>query len=236
MKKIKLINNLLPDLLDLVLPRTCCCCNRALRRWENEICNYCLTELPVTRFENDSDNLVAKVFWGRVYLEQAVSWFFFLKGSRYQEAIHRLKYQNRPEIGVALGEEFGYQLLRSKIFQIPELIVPVPLHPRKHKKRGYNQSEKIAEGLSLALGIPVASDILYKKDSTSTQTDKSRFDRFLNVSGSFGLLNEQIIENKHVFLVDDVLTTGATLEACASILLELTGVKVSAGTLAWAMD
>jgi ComF family protein len=236
MKKLKLAKNLPADLLDLLLPRTCCCCNRALRRWEKEICNYCLTELPVTRFENDPDNLVARVFWGRVYLEQAVSWFFFLKGSRYQEAIHRLKYQNRPEIGFALGEEFGFQLLQSSIFEIPELLVPVPLHPSKLKKRGYNQSEKIAEGLSGALGIPVQNNVLYKKEGTSTQTDKSRFDRYLNVSGSFGLSGGHMIENKHVFLIDDVLTTGATLEACASILLELPGVRVSAGTLAWAMD
>ena len=179
---------------------------------------------------------MAKVFWGRVYLEQAVSWFFFLKGSRYQEAIHKLKYQKRPEIGVALGREFGYQLLQSDNFKIPDLLVPVPLHSSKLRKRGYNQSRKIAEGLSSALEIPLFPDILYKRESTTTQTDKTRFDRYLNVEGSFGIKDSHLIEGKHIFLVDDVLTTGATIEACAAILLETPGVRVSAGTLAWAQD
>lgn len=236
MKKSKFINRLLPDLLDLLLPNTCCCCGRALHRWEKEICNYCLTEIPLTYYEDDPVNLVAQVFWGRVYLEQAISWFFFHKGSRYQGAIHKLKYQNRPEIGISLGEEFGYQLIRGKAFVIPEVLIPVPLHPGKEKKRGYNQSEKIADGLSKALKIPVLPDILFKKENTSTQTDKSRFDRYLNVADSFTIDKGDIIENKHIFLIDDVLTTGATLEACASKLLEIPGVRVSAGTLAWARD
>ena len=179
---------------------------------------------------------MAKVFWGRVYLEQAVAWFYFQKGSKFQSAIHQLKYQSRPGIGLCLGEEFGYQLARCSNFKLPDLIIPVPLHPKKEKKRGYNQSYKISLGLSSALKIPVVNDVLIKSDNTSTQTNKSRFDRYLNVSNSFIIERESCIENKHIFLIDDVLTTGATLEACSSKLLEVTGVNVSIGTLAWARD
>jgi len=227
---------LLTDLLDLLLPRICCCCRRALRRWEEEICNYCLIEIPVTHFEDDPENLVAQVFWGRVYLEQAMSWFFFHKNSRYQKAIHQLKYQDRPGIGKTLGKEFGYQLSGSDIFILPDLLIPVPLYSKKMKKRGYNQSEKIAEGLSEALGIPLETEVLIKTEDTSSQTNKSRFDRYLNVVDSFKVENLEVIKNKHIFLIDDVLTTGATLEACATKLLEIPGVRVSIGTLAWARD
>jgi len=192
--------------------------------------------MPLTYFEEDVDNLVAQVFWGRVYLEQAVSWFYFSKGSKYQSAIHKLKYQGRNDIAVYLGQEFGYQLGRATSFQIPDVLIPVPLHPKKMKKRGYNQSEEIAKGLSEALNIPLLSKVLLKSDNTKTQTNLSRFDRYLNVSESFTLNYIELIENKHIFLIDDVLTTGATLEACASKLLEIEGVKVSAGTLAWARD
>lgn len=230
------IKRLFPDLLDLLLPRICCCCSRALHRWEDEICNYCLMEIPATNFEDDPENLVAQVFWGRVYLEQAVSWFYFHKDSRYQRAIHQLKYQNRPTIGMAMGREFGYQLSRSEQFILPGLLIPVPLHPKKKKKRGYNQSEKIALGMSEALGIPVHSNILEKKENTSSQTNKSRIDRFLNVVDSFSIEKPEVLENQHIFLIDDVLTTGATLEACAEKLLQIPGVRVSVGTLAWARD
>ena len=207
-----------------------------MQRWEEEICNFCLSELPLTNFEDDPDNLVAKVFWGRVYLEQAVSWFYFHKESIYQKAIHQLKYQNRPGIGVALGKEFGYQLAQSGSFIIPDLIVPVPLHQKKQKKRGYNQSEKISHGLSKALEIPTYPHILHKIENTSTQTNKSRYDRFINVVDSYQVRQAELVENKHIFLIDDVLTTGATIEACSIKLLEIPGVKLSVGTLAWARE
>jgi len=180
--------------------------------------------------------MLAQVFWGRVYLEQAISWFYFHKESRYQKAIHQLKYQDRPAIGIALGKEFGYQLSHSDKFVLPDILIPVPLHLKKKKKRGYNQSEKIAAGLSEALGIPVYSNVLIKSENTSTQTNKNRFDRFLNVVNSFSVENHEIIENQHIFLIDDVLTTGATLEACAIKLLHFHGVRISVGTLAWARD
>lgn len=200
------------------------------------MCNYCLSEIPLTHFEEDRENLVAQVFWGRVYLEQAVSWFYFSKGSRYQSAIHKLKYQGRIGIGFYLGQEFGFQLGRCESFNIPDVLIPVPLHDKKMKKRGYNQSESISQGLSEALGISLLRHVLLKSDHTVSQTNLSRFDRYLNVSESFTVDNSELIKNKHVFLIDDVLTTGATLEACASKLLEIEGVKVSVGTLAWARD
>ena len=202
-----------------------------MRRWEDEICNYCLTELPLTYFEQDPENLVAQVFWGRVHLEQATSFFFFHKGSIYQSAIHQLKYEERPGIGISLGREFGYQLQRSKGFIIPDVVMPVPLHSDKMKKRGYNQSETIGRGVSEALDIPIICNVLLKVEKTSTQTDKSRFDRYLNVAGSFALENDDTIKGRHIFLIDDVLTTGATLEACAEKLLEVEGIGESRAAL-----
>jgi ComF family protein len=187
-------------------------------------------------FHLDPGNPLAEGFWGRVWLEQAVAWFYFRKGSIYQEVLHRMKYNYRPDIGIFLGKEFGYELNRSPMFIKPDLIIPVPLHKRKQRLRGYNQSELIAKGLSLAMKLPIETRALQKSQSTSTQTRKSRFDRWINVSGMFEVVMPELIAGRHVLLVDDVVTTGATLEACAEVLLKVGGVKVSVAAIAWAND
>jgi len=195
-----------------------------------------MQELPVTGFHLEPGNPLAEVFWGRVWLEQAVAWFYFRKGSAYQEVLHQLKYNHRPDIGVFLGRQFGYELKRSPVFIKPDLIIPVPLHRRKMRSRGYNQSEMIARGLSEALSIPFDAQSLRKPAVTSTQTRKSRFERWVNVSGKFEIICSGPVAGRHVLLVDDVVTTGATLEACAEVLLKVPGVKVSVAAVAWARE
>jgi ComF family protein len=228
--------SLLSDLLSVFLPRTCAACGLPLKDWEECICLTCMAGLPLTRFHQDPSNPLAEVFWGRVRIEQAVAWFYFRKGSAYQEVLHNLKYNNRPDIGIFLGKQLGYELKHSTVFIRPDIVVPVPLHRKKPSKRGYNQSEKIARGISVALDVRLDTKNLYRSAKTDTQTRKSRFDRYLNVSGKFAIRDPATIENSHILLVDDVVTTGATLEACAEALLSVPGVKVSIATVAWAKE
>jgi ComF family protein len=190
--------------------------------------------MPVTHFDRTVDNPLAEIFWGRVKLVQAVAWFYFRKGSIYQEALHKLKYNDRPDIGFSMGKQFGCELYRSIEFIKPDLLIPVPLNPKKLRKRGYNQSEAIAKGLSIGLHIPFANNALTRPLATSTQTRKNRYERYLNVTGKFKTGDPALIENRHVLLIDDVITTGATLEACAEELLAIPGVHVSVAALAWA--
>jgi ComF family protein len=224
------------DLFSLLLPRTCPACRKTLKDWEECLCLTCLAQLPVTHFEENTDNPLAEMFWGRVKLSQAVAWFYFRKGSAYQDALHKLKYNDRPDIGYSLGKQYGYELYQSSGFIRPELLIPVPLNPKKQRKRGYNQSEAIARGLSAGLRLPMVNHALIRPLATDTQTRKSRYDRYLNVSGKFKISMPDILENRHILLIDDVVTTGATLEACAGELLSVPGVKVSIATLAWAKN
>lgn len=219
---------------ETLVPRLCAACDRRLEPWEHTMCLTCLGEMPVTQSHLIENHPIEQLFWGRVDLVQVVAWFYFIQASRYQRVMHRFKYQDQPRIGIDLGTTYGYQLSHTPRFKRPQVIIPVPLHPRKKRKRGYNQSEQIARGLSKAMEIPYCSDLLLRSGKTETQTRKSRYDRYLNVSGQFSLHNPERFTDQHLFLVDDVITTGATLEACAETLLQIPGVKVSAGALGWA--
>ena len=222
------------DVLDFLLPRLCCACDCKLHVWENQICALCLMEIPLSNHHLDPDNLLAQTFWGRVEIEQAGAWFLFHKDSRFQRILYRLKYEHRPMIGVGLGRIFGTQLLQSGVYTLPDLIVPVPLHRKRQQKRGYNQSAKIARGLSISTGIPLCSDLLLRTKKTKTQTSKTREARYENVKGKFTTPKPNELEGKHILLVDDVITTGATIEACAEMLLAVEGVQVSVVSLAFA--
>lgn len=228
--------NPISDIFSLLLPRTCAACRKPLKDWEECLCLVCMGQLPLTHFDRVPDNPLAEMFWGRIKLSQAVAWFYFRKGSVYQESLHKLKYNDRPDIGFLLGRQFGYELYQSKEFIRPDILLPVPLNPKKLRKRGYNQSEAIARGLSAGLGIPMINNLLTRPVNTETQTRKSRYDRYLNVSGKFKITNASILENRHILLIDDVITTGATLEACAEMLLPIPGVVVSVAALAWAKN
>jgi len=222
---------LFEDFINILFPQTCAGCNNALITGEKYICTDCLYQLPRTFFWKETDNPVARLFWGRVYLENASSFFYFHKKSRLQNILHHLKYKNQKEIGFELGKMFGAEL-RDTPYSSADAIVPVPLHKSKLNKRGYNQSELIALGISEILDIPVNTEALKRVIASESQTRKSRFERWENVEKIFSLNDPDFFKDKHVLLVDDVLTTGATLEACASAILEVPNSKVSAVTIA----
>lgn len=221
-----LFTNLLRDFAGLFYPRVCAACADTLMRNEHLFCTTCRYELPRTNFHNDAENDVAKTFWGRLPIVNASAHFYFHKGGRVQELLHKLKYKGQQEIGIELGRMIGRDLVSSQFNEI-DIVVPVPLHKKKLRKRGYNQSECIARGISETLGKPLDNKTLCRVIANPTQTRKHRYERWANVDGIFALSNPQNIVNKHVLLVDDVLTTGATLEACASALFQAENVKVS---------
>jgi ComF family protein len=220
------------DFFNLIFPKLCCACNNTLLKNEEIICLSCIISLPKTNFHTDKDNPVNKVFWGRINLEMATSFYVFSKKSKVQNLLHHLKYKGVKEVGSVTGELFGYELNDSEFYRDIDFIVPVPLHQNKMKKRGYNQSEWIARGMSQSMSIPINIDTLYRKSDSQTQTKKGRYKRWENVDEIFGLTNNGL-EGKRVLLVDDVVTTGATIEACAQILIQQ-NCKVLVATLAYA--
>ncbi|MCB2196881.1 MAG: ComF family protein [Bacteroidetes bacterium] len=219
------------DFVNLFFPNLCVVCNHHLVNQEELICTKCLYNLPKTNFHKTIDNPVSQLFWGRTKVEYATAYFTFNKGSKYQHMMHKFKYHGNKEIGYVLGRSFGNQI-RSSVFSEIDVIIPVPLHKSKLKKRGYNQSEWIGKGLSEALQKPLDTKSFIRAVATETQTRKSRFERWKNVENIFKITSTDSLEGKHILIVDDVVTTGSTLEACANVLLELDGVKVSIATLA----
>ncbi len=221
------------DFCSLFFPELCAGCHTDLVKNEHVICTGCLYNLPYTDFHLDSGNLAAKQLYGRVPFVSCSSFLNFTKGSKVQNLMHALKYKNRQDVGLKLGEMYGRALLKSDSLKSADLIASVPLHLGKLRKRGYNQSDCFAEGLSNSLQITFDKTLLIRKVNTDTQTHKSRFERFENMKEIFAVKEPQKILGKHIILVDDVLTTGATLEACALELLKTSGVKVSIATIAY---
>jgi ComF family protein len=214
------------DFLSLIYPRGCGVCSQSLVNGESCICSACWYELPKTGFYRDKENPMTRIFWGRIDIVSGTALFHYQKGGKVQDLIHRLKYKGQQEIGRYLGMRLGHYMLESSIYRHLDSIIPVPLHPEKQRMRGFNQSEAFGEGLSRILGVPLNTRVLQRLSATSSQTRKRRFMRWENVESAFSLNNTSILENKHVLLVDDVITTGATMEACANKLLTAAGVKV----------
>ncbi|HPE76150.1 MAG TPA: phosphoribosyltransferase family protein [Draconibacterium sp.] len=228
------ITNRFSNLLELIFPTLCVTCGTRLVIQERFLCIDCWHDLPVSNFHLHSGNKVEQLFWGRVKIEFATAYFSFNKGSNYQHLIHFIKYKGMKELGFETGRRFGISLLESTDFCTVDYVVPVPLHPKKEKKRGYNQSEWIAKGISEAMKIPVSIGNLKRNLHTSTQTRKNRFERWENVENIFESTRPEEFQGKHILLVDDVVTTGSTLESCALQLLQIENVKVSIATLAFA--
>ena len=222
------------NLQEFLFPSLCVTCGNRLISQEKFLCIDCWSDLPVTNFHLNAENKVAQLFWGRVNIDFATSFFAFNKGSNYQHLIHFIKYKGMKELGFETGRKFGYSLLESAGFGSIDIIIPVPLHPKKQKIRGYNQSEWIAKGISETMKKPVSVDNLRRNLHTSTQTRKNRFERWENVENIFEVAQPEVFEGKHVLLIDDVVTTGSTLESCALQMLKIKNVKVSIATLAFA--
>ena len=218
----------------MLFPNECRACNTVLVEGEHLICTACKYDLPYTNYQLEKDNPVEKVFWGRLTIEAATSYLHFTKGGKVQSLLHRLKYKNDVNIGVKLGEELGGLMKQSGRFNGIDMILPVPLHKKRKHNRGYNQSAAFALGLSCQLGIPFNDSIIHRNRHTQSQTNKNRHERWENVQGVFSIKHTQLIEGKHLLLVDDVLTTGATLESCANTITIIPGCKVSVATIAYA--
>jgi ComF family protein len=184
------------------------------------MCSNCLSQLPRTAYHRWMDNPVKGRLAGRLPLRFAFAFLKFRKGGIVQNLLHELKYNNRPEIGTRIGNLYGNELLESGFGGSFDLIVPVPLHQARLRKRGYNQSAKFAEGLSESLNVPWQESISLRLKSTSTQTKKGRASRWKNVNTAFSSISADQVKGKRILLVDDVITTGATLEACGQHLIE----------------
>lgn len=225
--------NIIFDFLSLIYPDVCQVCNRSLFRNERILCMKCHHHLPLARFDQDRNNPVAQVFWGRVPVKYVLTAFLYNKGNAVQILIHNFKYRGRIDTGMFLGEQLGQAFLRSGNTEEIDLIIPVPLHSKKKKKRGFNQSDILARGISKVLEIEVNNSRLLRRSHSSTQTRKSKYQRWENVENIFSLKDPETIRNKHILLVDDVITTGATIEACAQELLQVEGVRISVGAVAF---
>lgn len=220
------------DFISLIYPNICAACGNSLWRHEKIICTFCDLHLPRTDFHLDRDNPVSRIFWGRVMIESAASLYYFNKGNRVQHLVHQLKYKGRKDIGICLGEKYGQILKKSPFFDSASLIVPVPLYKKKLMLRGYNQSEQFAAGLSRMMKIPYDGMALTRTRATETQTRKSRFLRWQNVDGLFAVTDPAKLSGNHILLVDDVITTGATIEACIQAMKEIPDTRISVASIA----
>jgi ComF family protein len=222
------------DLFQLLFPNLCNGCGQSLIKTERLLCLNCLFDLPYTDFHLFADNRVAKQLWGRIPCNYATAMLYFRKGSRVQQILHNLKYRGKAELGVLLGEMLGSKILLGGIAPAFDVIIPVPLHRKRERIRGYNQSQRIAEGLSAKINVPVINGLLVKLKATSSQTKKGRFNRYENLKAAFSIKDATQLAGKHVLLVDDVVTTGATLEACILVLLAAGSKSISIAAVAYA--
>jgi len=215
----------------LFYPHTCAGCGSDILSKENLLCARCISNLPVTNFAGHPHNPAEEIFFGRVNLKSAHSEFYFAKDSLIQHLVHQLKYKGNQPIGLYMGEMMGKTLHNSKRFEAIDALVPLPLYADKERKRGYNQAAIICNGMSQIMNIPVINNKLIRQRYTETQTKKHRVERWENVEGSFIVNDATALKGKHLLLVDDVVTTGATLEAASIALLRVPAVTLSIATL-----
>lgn len=225
---------LFQDVVDIIYPDLCLACDEPLNKHEKIICLKCQLSLPKTDHVLYAENPVAKKFWGKVQVEHAMAMYHFHKSSRIQNLMHALKYKNRKDVGIRLGNLMGFHIKQYHLFEDVDYITSVPLHKDKERKRGYNQSSVIGEGLSEVLQIPFDGTLLARKKFSETQTKKSRLQRWDNVKDIFEIPDPDKVKNKHILMVDDVITTGATLEACAVQINCVEGARVSIAAVAHA--
>lgn len=219
------------SILHVVFPHVCDGCGSDLLNIESRLCIRCIASLPETNFEIHPNNPVEKDFWGRIPIVNASAHLYFTKESLVQHLMHQLKYKGNKELGLQLGRLMGNALKSADRFNKIDALIPLPLFPSKEKKRGYNQATVLCDGIAEILNIPVLNNVITRPQHTETQTKKGRIERWRNIEGKFQLVDPLKIQSKHILLVDDVVTTGATLEACGNELLKADNVKLSIATL-----
>ena len=230
---IKTIAPYFRDFTHLFFPHNCEGCGTDVLQNDTMLCAECLLKLPETGFIKEADNPVENIFYGRIKVEAAGSAFYFTKDSLLQHLIVELKYRGNKNLGFYLGKLLGYQLVQSERFNDIDAIIPLPLNIRKEKKRGYNQAAAIADGIAAVWQKPILKNSVERMVFTETQTHKNRISRWQTMKDVFMVTDKNSIENKHILLIDDIVTTGATLEACGTKILEATGTKLSIVTVAY---
>lgn len=218
------------DLITVFFPNLCPGCGEAMGYGDDFICIRCMSDLPFSELRKD--NPLAIRMAGRLPISGAYTFLKFTKGGIIQNILHKIKYGNRPDLGIILGEQFGQRLVKASLISDTDIIIPVPLHKSKMKKRGYNQSEQFACGIAEKTGFEILKDGMLRRQKGKSQTTKSRFERLKSVSDSFIVRDPALIEGKTILLVDDVFTTGATLEACGIKLFEAGAEKLYLATIA----
>lgn len=226
------IKRILSDILDLFYPNNCCACSSALVGNEEVICTNCRLNLPRSYSHQVLIPNLGDKFKGKAPVESVYTFLKFEKGGKVQRLLHQLKYNNRPDVGQVLGRLYGQELKTAQINEQLDVLIPVPLHLRKLAQRGYNQSDAFAEGLSDTLGVAWSATILKRAKFTTTQTRKTRLERFENVAGIFEITQPEAIQGKRIGIVDDVVTTGSTLESAIAELLQNGAKEVSVITIA----
>ena len=222
-------------LLDLISPRLCVVCGHRLTVTEEVICARCNFHLPRTGFQHNAyENDMAKLFWGQIPIERATAFFYYEAHAETANILYELKYKDHPEIGEIFGRMFAAEIKSAGFFDEIDGIVPVPLAKKRQRQRGYNQSEEIAQGISEITGLPIYKKVVKRISFKGSQTNKGRWDRQENVERVFDLIDAEAVSNKHLLLIDDVVTTGATCIACAKVLCQPANVRISILSLGFA--
>jgi len=219
-------------IVDLFFPPQCQACSSVLRDHELEICVDCRHHLPLTNYHFQKDQPLARLFFGRIHFVAATSLFYFEKNSRVQSLLHKLKYKRQKSIGITLGTWLALEMKDSNRFHSIDLVVPVPLHKKRLKERGYNQVFPFAKAIANVFAVPYEDSVLIKTKHVKTQVFQTKAERWKSVKHSFEINNKTLVIGKHVLLVDDLITTGSTIEACAVVLMNAEAKQLSLATIA----
>lgn len=223
-KRIRLIWN---DFLNLFFPRLCLTCSKPLIEGEQQICLYCLCDLPTAKIGKGKENPVFRICAGNKYVKECAAAYLFERDGKVQKIIHSFKYYDNKELAYLMGKVTAKRMQEEGLYESVDLIIPVPLHKKKEKKRGYNQSEWIAKGFSEVYNLPIDIISLIRLRNSDTQTNKDIYERHLNAIGLFKVIDQQALTNKHILLIDDVITAGATIQACIDALADIPGLQIS---------
>ena len=231
-----LLQNIQEALLHLLFPQVCAACGSDALPRAQLLCLPCLEALPQTHFHLHHHNPIKKIFTGRLPLQHATAQYYFTKESGLQHLLHQMKYKGAKELCVYMGRLMGQQLVESSWIESIDALVPLPLFAKRQRQRGYNQASLLCDGMAEVLQKPVLNEVVIRRTATESQTRKNRVERWQNMEGRFSLADADKLKGKHLLLIDDVVTTGATLESCGRTLLKAESTQLSIATLCFSVD